>query len=44
VLDADGSRDEGLLDGDDRRQTLVDEFGYSEEIVDLLPEDEPPSR
>jgi len=44
VLDAGGLRDEGLLDGDARRQALVEEFGYSEEITDLLPADEPPSR
>ena len=44
VLDAGGVRDEGLLDGDARRQALIEEFGYSEEIVDLLPVDEPPSR
>jgi hypothetical protein len=37
-------RDEGLLDGDARRQALIEEFGYSEEIADLLPADEPPSR
>jgi N-hydroxyarylamine O-acetyltransferase len=44
VRDTDGVRDEGLLDGDARRQALVEEFGYSEEIADLLPADEPPSR
>jgi hypothetical protein len=43
-LDADGLRDEGPLDGDARRRALVEEFGYSEEIADLLPADEPLSR
>jgi hypothetical protein len=44
VLDADGVRDEGPLDGDTRRRALIEEFGCSEEIVDLLPPDEPLSR
>lgn len=44
VRDADGVHDQGLLDGDARRQALVEEFGYSEEIADLLPPDEPLSR
>ncbi|MGZ4796682.1 MAG: hypothetical protein ACXV8T_12380, partial [Acidimicrobiia bacterium] len=44
VLDAGGRGDEGLLDGDARRQALIEEFGYSEEVADLLPADEPLSR
>jgi len=43
VLDTGGLRDQGLLDGDARRQALVEEFGYSEEVADLLPADEPPA-
>ena len=40
-LDSGGRHDQGLLDGDARRQTLVEEFGSSQEIAGLLPADEP---
>jgi hypothetical protein len=44
VRDADGVHDQGPLDGDVRRRALVEEFGRSEQVADLLPPDEPLSR
>jgi len=38
--DVDGFRHSDRLDDDERRSVLVEEFGYSEEIVDALPPDE----
>lgn len=42
VMDAGGHRPGTTLDPDVRRAVLVDDFGYSEEIVDALPPDDPP--
>jgi hypothetical protein len=44
VRDADGVHDQGPLDGDVRRRALIEEFGRSEQVADLLPPDEPLSR
>ena len=41
-LDVDGRHNEGPLSEDRRRELLIDEFGYSETIIDVLPPDEPP--
>lgn len=41
VLDRDGSSAGDPLTAEERRVVLVDEFGYSEEIVDALPADDP---
>jgi len=43
VLDADGRHVSELLDDDTRRRVLIDEFGYSPEIVGALPPDDPES-
>jgi N-hydroxyarylamine O-acetyltransferase len=43
VLDADGLHVSERLDDDTRRQVLVDEFGYSSEIVSASPPDDPGS-
>ena len=43
VLDRSGTTVSDLLSHDDRRTVLIDEFGYSEEIVDALPDDDPMS-
>jgi N-hydroxyarylamine O-acetyltransferase len=42
VIEATGHTPGTTLDPDARRTVLVDEFGYSEEIVDALPPDDPP--
>ncbi len=42
-LDADGRHQEGPLSPERRREVLIDEFGYSETIVDALPPDDPPT-
>lgn len=41
VLDASGLHVDGPMDDWQRRRVLVDEFGYSEQIVDELPPDDP---
>ncbi len=41
VLDASGLHGDGAMDDGTRRRVLVDEFGYSEQIVDELPPDDP---
>ena len=43
VLDADGLHVGEPLDDDTRRRVLIDEFGYSPEIVGALPPDDPES-
>lgn len=42
VLDAGGRHTDGPLDDVQRHRILVEEFGYSEEIVAALPGDDPP--
>jgi N-hydroxyarylamine O-acetyltransferase len=42
VVDATGRHVVPPMDDDARRRLLVDDFGYSEQIVDQLPPDDPP--
>lgn len=41
VLDHSGNTSSDPLSREERRIVLIDEFGYSEEIVDALPDDDP---